>query len=179
MTALDFISVYDPLTRLKSMGLMPDLSWDICAYSEEVADSLGLAFTPTRVGEPLGDYNLLIVPGGFGTRELINDAGFIGWLRTSAPCELKASVCTGSLLLGAAGFLAGRQATTHPDAFQELERFCGEVVDQRVVDEGVVVTARGVASAIDLGLHLVERFAGREGRERIRRQMDYLPDAER
>jgi transcriptional regulator GlxA family with amidase domain len=175
MTALDFVGVYDPLTRLGSMGLMPDLGWDICAYSEEVGDDRGLAFTPTKVGKPLGEYDLLIVPGGFGTRELVDDAGFIGWLRTSAPCRLKASVCTGSLLLGAAGFLAGRRATTHPNSFRELERFCGEVLDKRVVDEGDIVTARGVTSAIDLGLHLVERFVGKEGGERIRRQMDYLP----
>jgi cyclohexyl-isocyanide hydratase len=104
---------------------------------------------------------------------LVDDAGFIAWLKTSAPCELKPSVCTGSLLLGAAGFLEGRRATTHPNAFRELERFCAKVVDQRVVDEGDVVTAGGVTSAIDLGLHLVERFVGREGGERIRRQMDY------
>ena len=175
MTALDFVGVYDPLTRLKSMGLMPALSWDVCAHSTEVADDKGLAFTPTKVGEPLGNYNLVIVPGGFGTRELVDDEGFIEWLKTSAPCGLKASVCTGSLLLGAAGFLAGRRATTHPSAFRELERFCREVSDQRVVDEGDVVTARGVTSAIDLGLHLVERFVGKEGRERIRKQMDYLP----
>jgi transcriptional regulator GlxA family with amidase domain len=173
MTALDFVGVYDPVTRLSSMELMPELNWDICAYSGEVADDRGLAFTPTRVGGPLGDYDLLIVPGGFGTRDLVNDAGFIAWLRTAAPCGLKASVCTGSLLLGAAGFLAGRRATTHPNAFRELERFCAEVVDQRVVDEGDVVTARGVTSAIDLGLHLVGKFVGGEGRERIRKQMDY------
>ena len=175
MTALDFVGVYDPLTRLKSMGLMPELNWDICAYSEEVADDRGLVFTPTKVGESLHGYDLLIVPGGFGTRALIDDAGFIAWLKASAPCGLKASVCTGSLLLGAAGFLEGRRATTHPRAFRELERFCREVVNQRVVDEGDVVTARGVTSAIDLGLHLVERLVGKEGRERIRKQMDYLP----
>src|SRR5438045_7912791 len=172
MTALDFVGVYDPLTRLKSMGLMPNLGWDVCAYSEEVADDRGLAFTSNKVGESLRDYQLLIVPGGFGTRALIDDADFVEWLKTSAPCELKASVCTGSLLLGAAGFLEGRRATTHPNAFRELERFCAEVVDLRVVDEDDVVTARGVTSAIDLGLHLVERFVGKEGRERIRRQMD-------
>ena len=174
MTALDFIGVYDAVTRLNSMGLMPQLSWDICAHSPQVADDRGLAFTPTRVGEPLRSYDLLIVPGGFGTRTLVDDAPFIEWLRTAATCELKASVCTGSLLLGAAGFLEGRRATTHPNAFQELERYCARVVvDQRVVDEGDVITARGVTAAIDLGLHLVERFVGSEGKERIRKQMDY------
>jgi transcriptional regulator GlxA family with amidase domain len=173
MTALDFVGAYDPVTRLKSMKLMPEMSWDICAYSEEVADDRGLAFTPTKVGEPLRNYELLIVPGGFGTRELVGDAPFIEWLGTAAPCGLKASVCTGSLLLGAAGFLEGRRATTHPNAFRELARYCARVEDRRVVDEGDVVTAGGVTSAIDLGLHLVGRLAGREGRERIRKQMDY------
>jgi transcriptional regulator GlxA family with amidase domain len=175
MTALDFIGVYDPVTRLKSMGLMRDITWDICASSKQVADDRGLVFAPTKVGASLQDYDLLIVPGGVGTRALIDDAAFIEWLKTSAACGLKSSVCTGSLLLGVAGFLKGRRATTHPNAFQELERFCAEVVDERVVDEGDVVTARGVTSAIDLGLHLVERFIGKEGRERIRTQMDYSP----
>ena len=174
MTALDFVGVYDPVTRLKSMGLLPELNWELCAYSEKVTDDRGLAFAPTKVCEPLRGYDLLIVPGGFGTRSLVGDVGFIEWLKTAGDCELKASVCTGSLLLGAAGFLEGRRATTHPNAFRELERFCAEVVDQRVVDEGDAVTARGVTAAIDLGLHLVERFVGKEGRERIRRQMDYL-----
>jgi cyclohexyl-isocyanide hydratase len=174
MTALDFVGVYDPLTRLKSMGLMPEFGWDVCSYSGDVADDRGLRFAPTKVCEPLGGYDLLVVPGGFGTRELVEDAAFVAWLRTAAPCGLKASVCTGSLLLGAAGFLEGRRATTHLSAFGELRRFCREVSDERVVDEGDVVTARGVTSAIDLGLHLVERLAGREGRELIRRQMDYL-----
>jgi cyclohexyl-isocyanide hydratase len=174
MTALDFVGVYDPVTRLKSMGLLPELNWELCACSEKVTDDRRLAFAPTKVCEPLRGYDLLIVPGGFGTRSLVGDVGFIEWLKTAGDCELKASVCTGSLLLGAAGFLERRRATTHPNAFRELERFCAEVVDQRVVDEGDVVTARGVTSAIDLGLHLVERFVGKEGRERIRRQMDYL-----
>ena len=173
MTALDFIGVYDPVTRLKSMGLMPEFSWDVCARSSQVLDDRGLAFTPDRVCEPLDAYDLLIVPGGFGTRALVKDVAFIGWLRSATPCRVKASVCTGALLLGAAGFLEGKRATTHPNALLELEHYCLEVVNRRVVDEGDVVTAGGVTSAIDLGLHLVGRLAGREGRERIRAQMDY------
>jgi len=174
MTALDFIGIYDPLTRLRSMGLMPELNWDICAYTQSVVDDKELVFIPTKVAEPLDTYDLLIVPGGFGTRTLIKDKVFIEWLKTAAACELKTSVCTGSLLLGAAGFLKGKRATTHPNAFAELEEYCERVVDQRIVVEGDVVTARGVTSAIDLGLYLVERFVGEEGKEKIRKQMDYL-----
>jgi transcriptional regulator GlxA family with amidase domain len=173
MTALDFIGVYDPLTRLKSMGFMRDLSWDLCAHSIEVKDSTGLAFVPTKVRESLGEYDMIVVPGGLGSRKLIDDADFISWLKTAEPCRLKVSVCTGSLLLGAAGFLKGKKATTHPEAFERLRKFCSAVVDQRVVDEGDVVTAGGVSSSIDLGLYLCERLAGPDAGEKIRRQIDY------
>jgi transcriptional regulator GlxA family with amidase domain len=77
------------------------------------------------------------------------------------------------LLLGSAGFLQGRRATTHPTAYKELERYCGMVVRERVVDEGDIITARGVSSAIDMGLHLVQRLAGADARDRIAAQMDY------
>ncbi len=108
ITALDFIGVYDPITRLKTMNLMPELSWDICALSETIVDDKGLIFTATEVAKSLEKYDLLVVPGGLGTRTLIDDRAFIAWLKTSTSCQLKTSVCTGALLLGAAGFLQGR-----------------------------------------------------------------------
>ncbi len=176
MTALDFIGVYDPLTRLETMNLLPDVSWEICAYTPEVRDIAGQRFTPTRVREPLEGYDLVVVPGGFGSRELVENQEFIAWLRSAADCPLKASVCTGALLWAGAGLLAGRPATTHPSAFEAL-RATGAVVleDRRVVDAGDVITARGVTAAIDLGLYLVEKLAGAEVKERIRLQMDYVP----
>lgn len=173
MTALDFIGVYDPLTRLKTMGFVPHLRWDICALSKEVRDGSGLRFVPTQAGASLGDYDMVIVPGGIASRELVDDRQFIEWLRTAQPCKLKVSVCTGALLLGAAGFLQGKKATTHPDAFKSLKRFCSSVVDQRIVDEGDVITAGGVTASIDMGLYLCEKLAGGEAKERILRQMDY------
>lgn len=173
LTALDLIGVYDPLTRLRSMGFMADLEWQLCAYTESVTDDRGLRLSPDRVQEPLDSYDLVSVPGGIGTRELMNNAQFIGWLRSAQPASLKASVCTGALLLGAAGFLKGKRATTHPKAINELAPFCAEVVNDRVVDAGQVVTAGGVTAAIDLGLYLVERLAGRETRAQVARQMDY------
>ena len=115
---------------------------------------------------------MVIVPGGYGTRTLVDDAGFIAWLKTVQSCKLKVSVSTVSLLLGVAGFLAGKRATTHPTAFADLQRYCLSVVDQRVVDEGEVITARSVTSSIDLGLYLCQKLAGHEVKERIRRQMD-------
>ncbi|MBD1943452.1 DJ-1/PfpI family protein [Coleofasciculus sp. FACHB-712] len=173
MTALDFIGVYDPVTRLKTMNFIADLEWDICAHSPEVSDNAGLRFPPNKVGESLQPYDMIIVPGGIGTRNLVDDPELMTWLKTSATCKFKVSVCTGSLLLGAAGFLQGKTATTHPNAFQDLQKYCKSVVNKRVVDEGDVITARGVTSAIDLGLYLCEKFAGYEIKEKIRQQMDY------
>ncbi|MBA2876594.1 DJ-1/PfpI family protein [Thermaerobacillus caldiproteolyticus] len=172
VTALDFVGVYDSVTRLKTMGFIPDLEWDVCSYSEEVKDGTGLRFTPTKVGQSLQNYDIIIVPGGFGTRKLVEDNDFIQWLKTSESCKLKASVCTGALLLGSAGFLEGKTATTHPNAFNDLKKYC-TVLDQRIVDEGNIITARGVSSSIDLGLYLCEKLAGYEAKEKIRIQMDY------
>ena len=173
MTALDFVGVYDPVTRLNSMGFWPDLQWDVCARSMTIEDGAGLGLLPSKVGESLHTYDMIIVPGGYGSRKLIDDAVFIGWLRTAAACKYKVSVCTGALLLGAAGFLAGKTATTHRTAFDDLKPYCASVVDRRIVDEGDVITARGVTSSIDLGLYLCEKLAGHEVKERIRQQMDY------
>ncbi|OMP67847.1 DJ-1/PfpI family protein [Domibacillus epiphyticus] len=172
VTALDFVGVYDPVTRLKTMNVIPDLEWDICAFTEEIVDGTGLQFTPTRVRESLDQYDLVIVPGGFGTRTLRNDAPFIEWLKTAKNCKMKASVCTGSLLLGAAGFLEGKSATTHPNAFLELQTYC-TVLSERIVDEGDIITAGGVSSSIDLGLYLCEKLADFDAKEKIRVQMDY------
>lgn len=173
MTALDFFGFYDPVTRLRSMGILPAFEWRLCATAPQVADDRGARFAAGAVGGSLAGYDLLFVPGGFGTRALQHDAAFVGWIATAAPAALKVSVCTGALLLGAAGFLRGRRATTHPNAYGELAPYCGEVVDGRVVDEGDVVTGRGVSAAIDLGLHVVGRLAGAAARERVARQMDY------
>jgi cyclohexyl-isocyanide hydratase len=177
MTALDFVGVFDAVTRLKTMRFVEDLEWDVCATAAEVTDFSGLRIAASRVGGALGQYDWVIVPGGFGSRQLAKDAEFIAWLESARDCRLRASVCTGSVLLGAAGFLMGKRATTHRSAFEELRPFCDEVVDARIVDEGDVITARGVTSAIDLGLYLCEKVAGRDVRRRIAAQMDYFDNS--
>ena len=173
MTAMDFIGIYDPLTRLKTMNILPDFQWKVCARSEQVADDKGLRVHADSFGESLTGYDLLVVPGGMGTRKLQHDGAFIGWLKSAEAAPVKASVCTGALLLGAAGYLRGKRATTHPNALEDLKPYCASVVTDRVVDEGNILTAGGVTSGIDLGLHLVERFAGADARVRVARQMDY------
>jgi len=177
MTALDFVGAYDALTRLHSMKIRDDFDWEICARTELVTDDRGLRIAATDVDQPLDDFDLIVVAGGFGTRPLQHDSLFIDWLRTASRVPIKASVCSGALLLGAAGFLEGLRATTHASSFDELAKYCREVVDERIVDEGAIITAGGVSSSIDLGLYLVEKIDGRDAAEKITRQMEYRPPA--
>jgi cyclohexyl-isocyanide hydratase len=176
LTFLDFVGVHDALRRLAPMGIAPDVTLRTIGTAAEIADESGLRVLPDAVYEDLAGFDLLVVPGGFGTRSLLDDDRCIGYLRSWGAVRPVASVCTGSLLLGKAGHLAGLRATTHHGAFDLLRPFCREVVtDRRIVDEGRVVTAGGVTSAIDLGLHLVARFWGEEARRRIAAQVEYRP----
>jgi cyclohexyl-isocyanide hydratase len=173
ITALDFVGFYGPVTRLKSMNIMEDFEWRVCSIKPRVVDDRGLYFRTEEVGKSLDGYDMLFVPGGFGTRDLAKDGGFIGWLKTAERVPLKVSVCTSALLMGAAEFLKGKRATTHPGAYRDLEPYCAAVVRERVIDEGDIITARGVTAALDAGLHLVQRLAGKEARERVAAQVDY------
>lgn len=174
MTMLDFVGVYDPLIRIKTMGFNSDFNWDICGFDKIITDNTGLEINPNKVAQSLDEYDMLVIPGGFGSRQLTRDEKFINWIKTSQKCKIKASVCTGSLILGAAGFLKEKCATTHPNAFKELEKYCLKVLNKRIVDEGNVITARGVTSSIDLGLYLCEKIMGSSIKEKIRLQMDYI-----
>ncbi|MGH8634571.1 MAG: DJ-1/PfpI family protein [Burkholderiales bacterium] len=176
MTYLDFVGFYDPVTRLKSMNIIPDFEWRICSNKKQVADdrgTSGMTMVADSIMEPLDGYDLLFVPGGMGTRTLQNDRAFIEWLKSASAVKLKISVCTGALLLGAAGFLRGKRATTHPGALKELEPYCATVLTDRIVDEGDVITGGGVSSSIDLGLHVVQKLAGPEAKVRVAKQMCY------
>ncbi len=175
VTWLDFIGVYDAVSRLKSMGYMKDLSWDICSYTETAADNFGLKIIPDLVKQPLNNYDAIILPGGHGTRILINDTGFLNWISTAKDVEYKMSVCTGSLLLGAAGFLRGKIATTNFLEYETLRPYCAEVLTDSLVIDGNVITAGAVSSSLDLGLYLCEKWAGIKAREAIQERMDYHP----
>ena len=174
LTFLDLIGVYDALRRVTPMGVAPDVSVSLIGTEAEVVDDSGLVVRAHTVYEDLAGYDLLFLPGGFGTRTLMKESRFVDYLKTWGPARPLASVCTGSLLLGAAGYLRDLRATTHHNAFDDLTPLCREVVtDRRIVDEGRVVTAGGVSSSLDLGLYLVEKYWGASARERIAAQMEY------
>jgi len=175
LTLLDLVGPYDALRRVPTMGVDPAVTVRVIAIGEEsrvVTDDSGLAIVAHGVWEALDGLDLLVVPGGLGADALLEDERTIGYLRGWGEARPIASVCSGSLLLGAAGHLRGLRATTHHTRLERLRPFAGEVVEARVVDEGRVITAGGVAAGIDLGLHLVRRFWGAAAGERIARQMN-------
>ncbi len=173
ITWLDFIGIYDPISRLKSMNYLPDLTWDICSFTNSIEDNFGLEIKSNKTQNPLADYDAIIIPGGLGTRELQFDKNFINWIKTSQNVKYKISICTGSLILGAAGFLADRKATTNFQEYETLKKYCKEVLEVRIVEDENVITAGAVSSSIDLGLYLCEKWAGQYARNEIRKRMDY------
>lgn len=180
MTLLDFAGVYDLVTRLKTMGFMGDLEYDVCAPASAVRSCEGLEVRADRLADDLRGYDYVFIPGGNSVQKLIADdqkliadEAFMQALPELPPETVRSAVCGGTLALGAAGLLRGKKATTHPSLTQRLRRLTVDVSDARVVEDGNVITARGVASAIDPGLYLCGRIAGPVVREKIRIQMDY------
>ena len=174
MTTMGFMGVFDPITRLKTMGFRNDIEWDICAFTEQVTDTTGtLTITPTKVRPNLGDYDMFIIGGGYGRILYWKDPEFMAWFKTGAATKYKVAVCGGTLFLAEAGFMEGKKATTNHNAFPELEPYVTEIPADRVVDEGDVITAAAVTSSLDLGLYLVHKIAGPEVMEKIRAQIEY------
>ena len=178
LTLLDLVGPYDALRRVPMFGFDKDVRHAFIGVGpvegRHLRDESGVELGVDDVYAPLDDYDLLVVPGGRVARELVHDTKLVDYLRGWGNERPIASVCTGSLLLGAAGHLRGLAATTHHSAFELLAAYAREVRDERVVDEGRVITAGGVCAGIDLGVHLVGRFWGHEARDRIAHQMNYL-----
>ena len=120
--------------------------------------------------------DIVVVPGGFGTRSLLNHEPLLDWLReTHETTTWTTSVCTGSLLLAAAGLLDGVPATTHWLARDLLAELGAEPVAERVVEQGKIVTAAGVSSGIDMALTLVQRMHGDEVAQAVQLGIEYDP----
>lgn len=182
MTLLDLIGPLDALSRIETMHFDPTTRCEVFALTRPADDdtlteipvwaACGMEVRASRYRPTLDRYDVLVIPGGFGTRELVDDRALVAYLSSFPPNRLVASVCTGALLLGAAGRLDGRRATTHHRHLDDLRKYGAIPVAERVVDVGQVVTAGGVTSGIDLGLHLVARLAGEEARAAIAKQME-------
>jgi len=174
ITWLDMIGIYDAVSRLKSMKYLPDLSWDICSYTNTAKDNFGLELIPTKIQNSLNEYDAVIVPGGHGTRTLQSDTKFLQWIQTAENVPYKISICTGSLILGAAGFLKNKKATTNFLEYEALKPYCREVSTDKIVEDDNIITAGAVSSSINLGLYLCKKWGGEEAEKEIRKRMDFL-----
>ena len=178
VTALDFIGVYDSLSRIKSMGFDDNFHIDICGLEQIVKDSTGkIAFNIEKIGQDLKSYDMVIIPGGTGTRRLVNDEHFIAYIKTANPDSKLISVCNGALILGEAGFLNNKNITTHHNLSSCIRDYGCNGVDKRIVHDGNIITAAGVTAGIDLGLYLCAMLYNKDIMYKIAKQIEYsLPD---
>jgi transcriptional regulator GlxA family with amidase domain len=140
----------------------------------------GLRVLPDQTWETAPPLDVLVYPGGRGTRRELADEAVLDWIRGLADGDtVVASVCTGSLVLAAAGLLDGKPATTHWQSLELLPTLGSEIEvrpDDRFVDNGNVITAAGVSAGIDMALHLVVRLHSPERAREVRRYIQYDPE---
>jgi len=152
----------------------------VAQNGDPVTCAKGLRVLADRTWFDAGKLDVLVYPGGRGTRRELEDDSVLEWLRaTKHSGTLMTSVCTGALVYAAAGFLRDRPATTYWSAFDELRAVDGTIEarpNDRFVDAGEVITAAGVSAGIDMALHLVARLHSVERARDVRRYIQYDPE---
>jgi cyclohexyl-isocyanide hydratase len=168
---LDLTGPHEVLASLP--GATAQLIWKT---REPVASSNGLLLTPTTTYEDCPPLDVICIPGGSGVTALLQDAQTIEFVRRQAAgARYVTSVCTGALLLGAAGLLRGRRATTHWAFHALLEPLGAIPTHDRVVRDGNLITGGGVTAGIDFGLTLAAELAGFEEAQAIQLELEYAP----
>jgi transcriptional regulator GlxA family with amidase domain len=179
------IPIFDRITALDAVGPYEVLSRVPGATVHFVAAEPGpkrtengmLALTADLALDDLPKPEVVVVPGGYGTRPLMSDETMLEWLRQAhETTQWTTSVCTGALLLAAAGILDGLEATTHWLLLETLRKYGATPVSRRVVEQGKVITAAGVSAGIDMALRLAARLAGEELAQGIQLGIEYDPD---
>ncbi len=174
---LDFVGPWEVFAFLRDIEPESCEVFTVSEHGGEVRCAKGLRVIADYSFDSAPPADVVLVPGGMGTRTEIENPRMIEHLRRAAGrAEVTTSVCTGSFLLERAGLLEGKRATTH---WGSLDRLRGlgtvEVVEERWVDEGEVVTASGVSAGIDMALHLVGRLWGPETARRVQKGIEYFP----
>lgn len=169
LTQLDMTGPYEVLGRLP--GAETHLIWK---NRDPARTELGLTILPTTSFADCPPLDLICVPGGAGVNPLLTDPAVLDFLRRmAAGARYVTSVCTGALVLGAAGLLQGRRATTHWMSHEMLRAFGAEPVAERVVVDGALITGGGITAGIDFGLRVAAEVAGREAAEAIQLALEY------
>jgi transcriptional regulator GlxA family with amidase domain len=172
LTALDAIGPYEVLCRLPGSTLT-FVGRDAGPVR---TDNDRLSLVADASIDDLPDPGIVLVPGGPGQVAMMDDERVLSWLRAAhETTEWTTSVCTGSLILGAAGLLQGKRATSHWLALDQLAKYGAESTAERVVFDGKVVTAAGVSAGIDMALHLVAAIAGDQVAQTIQLGIEYDP----
>jgi transcriptional regulator GlxA family with amidase domain len=181
MEELDLVGPWEVLRMWQLQH--PDDGVDVFTVSlgeETVTCAKGMKIVTDRPVADMGDVDVLLFPGGRGTRSLLADRPTLEMVASEADRgTLMTSVCTGSLVFAAAGILAGRPATTHWSALDLLQGLDDSIVlkaDDRFVDSGEVITASGVSAGIDMALHLVSRLHSPQRARGVRRDIQYDPE---
>ena len=173
ITALDAVGPYEVLSRLPGATVQFIAREPGPKRTENGMLALSADATLDEVPEP----DVIVVPGGFGTRALMHDETVLAWVRRAhQSSQWTTSVCTGSLVLAAAGVLDGLEATTHWLELDALRPFGATPVQRRVVEQGKVITAAGVSSGIDMALALAAKIAGAEIAQAIQLGIEYDPE---
>ena len=173
LTALDAIGPYEVLSRLPGF----ELTFVSTKTGELRTDTGRLGITADATLEEVTEPDILLIPGGEGNRPLLHDEVVLDWVRNvHANSTWTTSVCTGSLVLGAAGVLEGKRATSHWAYREELREYGAEPVAERVVEDGKVMTAAGVSAGIDMGLTLAARLTHDDVARAIQLGIEYDPD---
>jgi cyclohexyl-isocyanide hydratase len=176
--------LYDNLTQLDMTGpaqvlsRMPGARVDYLGKTlDPVMSDCRLALVPTLTLAGSGQFDFLCVPGGYGCSAVMNDEAVLAWLRAQAPgLQWLTSVCTGSLILAAAGLLKGRKAACHWAWGQYLPLFGAQWVQERTVFDGNIITAGGVTSGIDFAFRVVEHLHGPDVAATLRLALEYDPE---
>lgn len=169
VTQLDFTGPLEVLSRIARCRL-------IWKSTEPVRADKGLVITPDAAFADVDRVDILCIPGGDGVLPLLDDAVVLQEVRRlAASARYVTSVCTGALVLGAAGLLHGKRATTHWGLFDQLHLFGAIPVEERVVIDGNLITGGGVTAGIDFGLTLATELVGTEAAQTIQLIMEYNP----
>jgi transcriptional regulator GlxA family with amidase domain len=172
ITALDAIGPYEVLRSVPGW----EVQFAAKSRGEVRTDSGALGLSADHALAEVGEPEIVLVPGGVGNRALLDDEEVLAWLRqVDATSKWTTSVCTGSLVLGAAGLLEGKRATGHWLFLDPLREFGADPVGGRFVVDGKIVTAAGVTAGSEMALHLVGREAGREVAEAVQLGIEYDP----
>jgi transcriptional regulator GlxA family with amidase domain len=173
LTALDAVGPYEVLSRLPGATV----HFIAAEPGPKRTENGMLAISADLALDELTEPEVIVVPGGLGTRALTQDETILAWLRHAHEhSQWTTSVCTGSLLLAAAGILEGLEATTHWLALETLRQFGVTPVSRRVVEQGKVITAAGVAAGIDMALTLAARIASEDQAQAIQLGIEYDPE---